>query len=98
MNKRGTGLGLSICKNLIEKMGGKVDVESEFGKGSTFKIQLSTKTNPYFANQKFKNASLEKDSNKNADVDFDYQSMSIQKNMIGLKGSDAVEMNMNQDI
>ena len=38
MNKKGTGLGLSICKNLIEKMGGKVDVESEFGKGSTFKI------------------------------------------------------------
>ncbi len=25
-NKKGTGLGLSICKNLIEKMGGKVQV------------------------------------------------------------------------
>ena len=38
LNKKGTGLGLSICKSLIEKMGGRVDVESEFGKGSNFKI------------------------------------------------------------
>ena len=52
LNKKGTGLGLSICKSLIEKMGGRVDVESEFGKGSNFKIQLSTKTNPHFANSK----------------------------------------------
>ena len=29
MNTRGTGLGLNICKNLIEKMGGDVSVESE---------------------------------------------------------------------
>ena len=32
----GTGLGLSICKGLIELMGGKVMVESELNKGSTF--------------------------------------------------------------
>lgn len=42
MNKQGTGLGLSICKNIIEKMGGTVAVESEGqGKGTTFIIQLS---------------------------------------------------------
>ena len=40
-NKKGTGLGLSICKNLIEKMGGKVQVESEgIGKGTTFIIKM----------------------------------------------------------
>jgi signal transduction histidine kinase len=40
-NKTGTGLGLSICKHLIEKMGGKVKVESEgIGKGTTFIIKM----------------------------------------------------------
>jgi signal transduction histidine kinase len=40
MNNKGTGLGLSICKKMIEKMGGKVDVDSTFGLGTTFNVTL----------------------------------------------------------
>ncbi|MFT5716536.1 MAG: signal transduction histidine kinase/CheY-like chemotaxis protein [Oleiphilaceae bacterium] len=37
----GTGLGLSICQRLIEQMGGKIWIESELGKGSTFLFTLN---------------------------------------------------------
>ncbi len=38
----GTGLGLAIVKELVEMMGGSIQVDSILGKGATFKIELPT--------------------------------------------------------
>ncbi len=40
LTKRGTGLGLAIVKSIAERHGGKVWVESEMGRGSTFHLQI----------------------------------------------------------
>jgi two-component system NtrC family sensor kinase len=40
---KGTGLGLSICYGIIKKMGGRIDVESVVGEGTSFHILIPVK-------------------------------------------------------
>jgi PAS domain S-box-containing protein len=42
--EEGTGLGLILCKDLVEKNGGKIRVESEVGQGTVFIIDLPVNT------------------------------------------------------
>ncbi|MDD2495486.1 MAG: ATP-binding protein, partial [Tissierellia bacterium] len=42
-NAEGSGIGLSLVKSIVEILGGTISVESEIGKGSTFKVLLPVK-------------------------------------------------------
>lgn len=43
---QGVGLGMSIVKSIVDKMGGKIDVKSKLGEGSTFKVTIPYKIVP----------------------------------------------------
>ncbi len=50
---QGTGLGMAITKNIVELMGGTIDVTSEVGKGSLFTVELELRIAHQKADKQF---------------------------------------------
>ena len=46
--KRGTGLGMAIAKSTVDAHGGRIWLESETGKGTTFHVEVPKKVDPSF--------------------------------------------------
>jgi two-component system sensor histidine kinase/response regulator len=97
----GTGLGLSIAKALIEKMGGKIWVESEEGKGSEFIFTLQLEqTEPFsksligpvsFASLRDKRVAIVDNNQHAAEIMRDYcHSVQIEVNFIAHSAPEAL--------
>jgi len=43
---KGTGLGLAVCKRLAERLGGRIEVKSSKGAGTTFTLVLPASGSP----------------------------------------------------
>lgn len=93
--KEGTGLGLALVKSYCEMMGGRVEVESEFGSGSTFTATIIQKIvqrypdSPKMALSKYSFVCLE--SNPYVAKSIERTLRSISKNVSILKDIDALK-------
>ncbi len=107
----GAGLGLAICKNLIELLGGEINVESEIEKGSVFTIKIPIKQiNKFEVSDKLKSEYTKQYnwSNKTIliaeddDSNFRFFTMTLSETNINIirakNGIEAVEKSVNNEI
>lgn len=78
----GTGIGLVITKNLVELMGGKIGVDSEYGVGSTFWIEIPKDD---ISNNVINNSNIEPISAQKIKSDRIYTVLYIEDNPSNLK-------------
>ena len=61
----GSGLGLFITKGILEKIGGDIKIESEYGKGSNFQVRIKK-----VKFEKIESSSSQRNSNSVTDISF----------------------------
>ncbi len=67
----GTGLGLAITKSLVEMMGGRINVVSKYGEGSTFRVYLEQEI-----------VSMEIPESNTEEIEIDYNSLKDKKILV----------------
>ena len=86
----GTGLGLSIVKGYTDLMGGTIDVQSEFGKGSTFSIEIVQKVLDWTPIGEFKIDNQGKDKSSIGSFKVkDIKGLVVDDNMVNLRVAEA---------
>lgn len=68
--QEGSGIGLALVKSLVELHGGKVKVESEFGKGSEFVVEIPISLVDEMPNENYKQIKIKTDVVERIDIEF----------------------------
>ncbi len=85
-NIEGTGLGMNIAVKLLEMMGSKLEIESEYGKGSSFAFTVRQEIVDELPVEDYRNNLEEKESaNKNLFVDSTKTILVVDDNAVNLK-------------